>query len=331
MKLNATDSQKLVLDVLKVLSTSESEVLFNHIKERSKTEDLKDTSEFLYLCLSFIQEKHNNPTYCESFVATSKAAVSKISSKKRVLIKDVLQAYQWKNDVQFNRISKNEAIIQKKNIEALCSNFSYESDKRFWANQLLSFFPSTIYQLTRSCDEGEPFEVEQKGLIIVLEFLNMLPAVRETALTRVKDQTRIFLLSWMATNDCATRKSKLGENPISLFDTVYQLLDTEKKTLSYLLEEILQTKSWYIWKHQWHIAEEKGFKSIPEARIQRWQVFLIIVEFQLDLFDALTLLQLAGYRLDPSGIDAELWRYICYGEGEKKTLEARIWSREISL
>ena len=92
---------------------------------------------------------------------------------------------------------------------------------------------------------------------------------------------------------------------------------------------LISPESWYTWKTRWEQAENNNYDSIPEARIKRWQIFLIAITFELNILDTLCLIQLAGYRLDPKDIHPELWDFIAHGAGDKNKLQAKLWSKEI--
>lgn len=312
-KLNSVDSQYLLIQIFKSLGTEVSSAIGVEFNS-GENDTLK---EFILACISFSNEVITNSEYCCSFDNTCRSILARQKSSdagqirtsdvKQIRKKDYLKALGWDNGVQLNRIEHGTAKMKVDNIKKICSGFTKESDKRFWQNHLLSFFPSTLY-LDRNNSN-----IEYEGLLHVLGNLRkeeqalLAQNLSEADLVKIRSVSDSFL------SGCPD--DRLGDPPFHLYKTINHLVrQVPYMTIQSLVEDELQTTlvSWYEWKVKWEKAEETDFDYLPAPRLQRTHLLLVAVVFKLEYLDTVRLLQMGGYRLGMNKKDRMIADYFLH-------------------
>ena len=261
-RLNPVDSQYLLIQLLRAMDPEMLSTLSYEISSKITDPALID---FLFSCISFGNEVRKNPAYCATFDHACKTILARqrSSEEKKIRKKDYLEALGWSNGVQLNRIERGAAQMKVENLLTICGGFERESDRRFWKNHLLTFFPGTLaLDLTG--------KTEYEGLTFVLKWLReeTCQVVEQT----LSEADRVKLHSLRDDSLCSTRQDPLGAPPFRLYKTIGHLVrNTAAMTIQILVEDELQTSlvSWYDWKVKWEKAESVGFAYLPSPRLQR--------------------------------------------------------------
>ena len=317
--LNGVDSQSLLI---RLLLSSEQSTVQRIVQSFSETGGTGQMKAYFTACASFALARKQRKVYCATFEDTCRAIFAQQTDKAEidVLKSEYVLAMGWPNNVQFNRIAQGEGYLHVANVMKLCGQFKQAADRRFWRNQILSFFPATQFPPP---DQEE--ETEYETLVFVLE--RCLTAAEHNAATAGFTQPEKEKLESVARPaPTMPRPDPLGEPPYRLYAVIERLLKARHISVEELVIDELQTtmQSWYTWKPKWEKAEKEGFEKLPKPRIARKYLLAIAVICGLTYLDMIRLLQLGGYRLGQSRIDQAVAEAFIRGKYDKDELKQYI-------
>lgn len=326
MHLGSVKAQQITIKVLSMLSTVEHQELSRRME--SPEEYISDDV-FLqfYRCKRMGLELVENAEKYSTISSVFSTIVARQSGRKAqdILKREYMQRLGLKYNEQLCRIEQGKALLTESQIETFCAAFEKVEDQRFWKNQILSFYPEI-----RIPGKNISESVEELCLKTVVDaltkemFYKVEPALQEYLL--FENPPEAFSSS---EQDLSDRRlygyidkiyrdvHKKGQSPKKDKEISHQNLDSVRETL------MITTNTWYSWKRQWEEAESRDFKSgVPKSRLSIEHLYIIAVILDMNYWQTIYLLSLAGARTKSGEPDRTVLRYLLYKDMEKERVLA---------
>lgn len=207
-----------------------------------------------------------------------------------------------------NRIEDRARELKPEEIINLCSGFQKESNRLFWENQIYICFPELP---TPDVEDGP--------------VLDCLQAVWDSLPPTEQENAKVTLPIYKAWfGKLSGKEPPASENEKK---HLYELLhdaargkDKDKsKTLEAVFEELgIHKDTYYSYKKNWEKYEERGGGAFPRNRLSRDQLIYLAVFLDMDYYEAVYMLGMAGYALQLDDDEKDAVEYLLDRSGKSR-------------